>query len=240
MLRTLLGSALAAAALLPAAAGAQTYDVTSGFASSDFRYGYGVGGQSFTVFTRSDAPCGVNNTQRCYDNGGNLPVVGRNTLNTAYVNGTSTVAAGAVYLHPGAASNLDAILRFVVPTAGIYSLTGAWSRYDTTSFGTGVVAAVWQGAGGVATALSSSVIQPNSYGSSTSFSAATTLLAAGDTIDFVVNWRDAFEYDTTGLSATISLVDGAVPEPATWGMMLIGFGVAGGAMRVRRRRVAFG
>ena len=28
---------------------------------------------------------------------------------------------------------------------------------------------------------------------------------------------------------------GAVPEPATWGMMLLGFGALGGAMRVRRR-----
>jgi PEP-CTERM motif len=30
-------------------------------------------------------------------------------------------------------------------------------------------------------------------------------------------------------------IDGAVPEPATWGMMLAGFGVVGGAMRRRQR-----
>lgn len=29
---------------------------------------------------------------------------------------------------------------------------------------------------------------------------------------------------------------GAVPEPATWGMMIVGFGIAGTAMRSRRRR----
>ncbi|QGN56117.1 PEPxxWA-CTERM sorting domain-containing protein [Novosphingobium sp. Gsoil 351] len=37
-------------------------------------------------------------------------------------------------------------------------------------------------------------------------------------------------------------VSAAVPEPATWAMMLIGFGFIGGAMRSRgkvRRRVAF-
>jgi hypothetical protein len=28
---------------------------------------------------------------------------------------------------------------------------------------------------------------------------------------------------------------GAVPEPATWGMMIIGFGAMGSAMRARRR-----
>ena len=34
-------------------------------------------------------------------------------------------------------------------------------------------------------------------------------------------------------SATIS----AVPEPATWGMMILGFGMLGAAMRTRRRGV---
>jgi hypothetical protein len=34
------------------------------------------------------------------------------------------------------------------------------------------------------------------------------------------------------------LKPGAVPEPATWAMMLVGFGVVGGAMRRRVRVVA--
>lgn len=33
-----------------------------------------------------------------------------------------------------------------------------------------------------------------------------------------------------------SSVDNAVPEPATWAMMLLGFGFVGGAMRARRKR----
>ena len=40
----------------------------------------------------------------------------------------------------------------------------------------------------------------------------------------------------------VSRAVGAVPEPATWGMMLIGFGLIGGAMRRRtkvQRRVSF-
>jgi hypothetical protein len=28
---------------------------------------------------------------------------------------------------------------------------------------------------------------------------------------------------------------GAVPEPATWAMMIVGFGIVGGSMRYRRR-----
>ncbi len=42
--------------------------------------------------------------------------------------------------------------------------------------------------------------------------------------------QQAFEID--GLA-------GAVPEPGTWGMMILGFGAAGYALRVRRRKVAF-
>lgn len=39
-------------------------------------------------------------------------------------------------------------------------------------------------------------------------------------------------------SYTISAVGGAVPEPATWAMMLLGFGVLGASMRRNRVRVA--
>ena len=46
----------------------------------------------------------------------------------------------------------------------------------------------------------------------------------------------------TGLSATVGIDDvtlgTAVPEPATWAMLLIGFGGLGAAMRSRRRRSA--
>jgi hypothetical protein len=41
------------------------------------------------------------------------------------------------------------------------------------------------------------------------------------------------------LSVTSSAVStGAVPEPATWAMMILGFGLVGGALRSRRRGVA--
>jgi len=37
-------------------------------------------------------------------------------------------------------------------------------------------------------------------------------------------------------SATVT---GAVPEPATWAMMIAGFGLVGGAMRRRSTKVAY-
>jgi len=36
-------------------------------------------------------------------------------------------------------------------------------------------------------------------------------------------------------SATVEFASGAVPEPASWAMMLSGFGLVGGAMRARRK-----
>jgi hypothetical protein len=51
----------------------------------------------------------------------------------------------------------------------------------------------------------------------------------------------------TGITLTSSgnsfeidnLATGAVPEPATWGLMLMGFGMVGAGLRTRRRAVAF-
>jgi hypothetical protein len=42
--------------------------------------------------------------------------------------------------------------------------------------------------------------------------------------------------DATGATHSASVTFDAVPEPATWGMMILGFGLAGGALRASRRR----
>ena len=47
---------------------------------------------------------------------------------------------------------------------------------------------------------------------------------------------DSGSYDGANISARFELVGAAVPEPATWAMMIAGFGMAGAA--VRRRRFA--
>jgi len=59
--------------------------------------------------------------------------------------------------------------------------------------------------------------------------AAPTLLAFGPTV-----FTDLFTGDDVTISATE-----AVPEPATWAMMAIGFGLIGGAYRAQRRKIAF-
>ena len=49
--------------------------------------------------------------------------------------------------------------------------------------------------------------------------------------------RDA-EVDTGGLAGTITITDHGVPEPATWAMMLLGFGAIGWQLRRRRSSLA--
>jgi hypothetical protein len=76
----------------------------------------------------------------------------------------------------------------------------------------------------------------------------TFTLAAGGTIDFSVDHNGARTcpgcvpltrfnlYDSVEYTATVS--SAAIPEPATWAMMIIGFGAAGSVIRRRRTLAA--
>lgn len=49
-----------------------------------------------------------------------------------------------------------------------------------------------------------------------------------------IQFSDGFDENWHGI--TVGVENGAVPEPATWAMMIGGFGAIGGGMRLRRRR----
>lgn len=63
---------------------------------------------------------------------------------------------------------------------------------------------------------------------------------AFDRIDLIENGGGGFELDnvTIGNPSSASGGAGAVPEPASWALMLIGFGATGAALRGTRRRTA--
>ncbi len=56
-------------------------------------------------------------------------------------------------------------------------------------------------------------------GQSETFGGTVSLLA-GDTLTFAVNNDGKYNFDLTGLTATIR---SSIPEPSTWAMMLLGF-----------------
>jgi hypothetical protein len=49
-------------------------------------------------------------------------------------------------------------------------------------------------------------------------------------------WTKEKDMTSAELRAQLRLVSAAVPEPANWAMMIVGFGVAGAAVRAGRRR----
>lgn len=64
------------------------------------------------------------------------------------------------------------------------------------------------------------------------FSSAPT---GGITLD---NFVDRYQsFNVNGVQSAIGRPTGAVPEPATWAMMLVGFGLLGGVMRRRKQPV---
>jgi hypothetical protein len=230
--KCILAAGAAAFALLAAgSAGAATFSVAGDFGSSVFAYGQGVGGSSFTAFS-SHTACGAG--LDCYDTAG-LPDVVKNTNAFDVVTATALIQAGTVHLHPGpAASGNDAIVRFIAPTAGLYRIAGAFAREDMTANGNGTVASIWSNIGGAAASLFSTSLPNSSYGSETTFKGLTANLGAGDSIDFVLNNAGEYSYDSTRLSATLTLAPtGGVPEPASWAMLIAGFFGLGQALRQR-------
>jgi hypothetical protein len=88
------------------------------------------------------------------------------------------------------------------------------------------------------------LFDPSNYADSGS---ATGLNYAGDAITFGFGMRASGAVDSMGAPVTTSssgtlradnfrvTVNGAVPEPATWAMLVVGFGMIGGALRMRRK-----
>ncbi|RYY12318.1 MAG: hypothetical protein EON55_12550, partial [Alphaproteobacteria bacterium] len=103
---------------------AAVYDAVADFSTAStpngvWSYGYGtagVGGLSFTAFTTANSSFG----SPAWNLPG-LPLVGQ-----AYTGGTVAVPASDLWLHPGNADDLSAIVRFTAPVSGVYDLSAVW------------------------------------------------------------------------------------------------------------------
>jgi len=129
-----------------------------------------------------------------------------------------------------ALNSLLGVATFTGPTLtwleGLGSVSGNSVNFATALFGPTVVSFHVGGAVG----------EPTGVGyTSTAF----FLFDAGN----VIGGLDTIGFNRAGLSnarlySTGRFVPPAVPEPATWAMMIVGFGLVGGAMR-RRAKVTF-
>jgi hypothetical protein len=216
MIRTFI-SAVALAALSPAVASAATTLVPSP-TSPNFQFGYqNNAGSGFVVFDASEfktSGCSIGGTS-CFEAGAFLGAY------FAPADGNyqgADLLASEVTLHPGPQEELIG-LQFVAPTTGRYSFTGSIRAADAPS-GNGITFFTGGGSGSLGVRPAT---EPFSF---------TQILAAGETSRFLIGSNGNYNFDTTGLTLNVA----AVPEPATWAMMIGGFGMVGGAMRSARRK----
>ena len=91
---------------------------------------------------------------------------------------------------------------------------------------------------GSATSNTLPVFTAGNFSSLHAFSVNSGFVAGINTLDFVVTdlgAPTALRVDDISGTATLLAANGAVPEPGTWAMMLLGFGAIGFSMRHRRR-----
>ena len=230
---TKLGLALLAS-VFAVPASAATYNPFTEFngtnRTANFRFGY-----SDATFAGMLTPFQVQETASC-DGTVELVCVRTNftdalAISKAVVNGGTFNPAGTNFwqanelnLHPSS-SDQRAGVQFIAPRAGSYTIEGLFSRNDD-------VATSRQAFAYIGAAFNSSSIFTVSAPIS-----GTLTLAAGGTVTFLLGTGpDGYTFDSTGLSLLITGPDaqGFVPEPATWAMMIGGFGMAGGALRRRK------
>ncbi len=136
--------------------------------------------------------------------------------------------AGDLLMHPGEYGELI-VLRFTAIAAGNYNAHFTARLVDDSCPGctsTDGVLASLNGASAV-------IDRPDGYAPTTlNFSGFRN---AGETIDFALSPRSNYGWDSTRASAVVSS-SGAVPEPASWALMIAGFAGAGTMLRAARRR----
>lgn len=235
------GAAMATTLALSAPASAVVYDAVNDFhggvSTGVWSYGTGVAGVSFAPMSTFSAVCEGAAAISCWQTPtpvDRVPLVAKNISgSTQNVYGTVVHPTNVLNVHPGPRS--DAIVRFTAPTTGIYSLKGFFQTLDTNPNGVFVGLYLNDVFFGGTPFLGAAATAPGTPGGTISFSDPSLNLAAGDRFDFAVNNGGSYYNDSTGLSASFSTA--GVPEPATWALMIGGFGLAGAALR-RRRTVA--
>lgn len=233
MVRYLVIGAMATAMFATAATAATSFDAayegrTFGANAPHFEYGYSIDGV-FTAYTSANlvqnspqTPCPIaQNVTSCLIGGpsgwlGSYFATADGPAQSAYI------YFDDVSLHPGYASNQLAAVAFVAPTSGGFRFIGGFRGVDAP-FGDGVT---------ITTPNFSGTLGGN-QNRQYNFSFDKHLVS-GDRAVFTVGNNTGYSFDTTGLRLSVA----AVPEPATWALMILGFGSAGAMLRRRRPAAA--
>jgi hypothetical protein len=217
-------------ASVSAARAIQISDVAADYSTTDnpngvWRYGWSSAlGLPFVLSTDSGVREGLDTWRGDLAADGNPAAYHNGTNNTILLEGTASFAPGVFALHPGPGGEY-AVARYVAPETGSASIASSFTGEDVVGTTTDVHV-LRNGA---------SIFDSNVVGFGPSSVAAFTSMfdvSAGDTIDFAVGFGNgAFQNDTTGLAATITLIP--VPEPES--PLLLEIGLTGLALARRRR-----
>ncbi len=238
-MRTLLAAALIAAgsAAAVAPASAAVYDAFSSFTGTNtggaFTYGSLDTTGATPVFTAyNDTPgcAGLISDTICTSNGG-LPAAFKSTSG-AHQSGTVIVPGDALILHPGANDGQDSAILFTVPQTSKITISFGAALADTNPSGVQLVFFI----PGVV-ALPGPVLDASNpvypY-ESTIFT--NTIVPAGFSLGFAIDKDGVYYNDATAVNFSVTTT--AVPEPASWALMVAGFGLVGVAARRRTARTA--
>lgn len=178
------------------------------------------------VITNQSMPLG----QISWFQGGDYAFPAQSGASTAYI-ASNFVAAEL----GGTISNWLITPEFSTEAAGVVSF---WIRGDVADGFEDQVAYGFSTGSATTSAFAMSAAQIVPQGDWNQVSIAFLAAGAGTTGRFAIEHvgpADTSNY--IGIDTfSITTATAAVPEPATWGMMVIGFGLAGGAMRTSRRR----
>lgn len=235
-MRAFVLAAVAALTVSVAPASAQRYDAFASFngaqnAGSFLYFSQEIGTGELTPLSETTNNCGgLGGTSgvTCLDtpggpNGG-LPGVYKSENAFTYL--TVNVPKDQLLFHPGPTSRT--LAAFLAPEAGFYDFSAVFNILDVSPSGVGLFTF------NTADGLASTVLGAIGAGNPTFTYTGRIQLDAGELFGVGVGPLGSYFNDSTGVSFVMT----AVPEPATWGMMILGFGIVGGAMRRQRMRLS--
>lgn len=131
------------------------------------------------------------------------------------------------------AQTVNNTILWVAPEDGFYDVAWIISlHHPLSSVGNGIGVTLFFQPLGQALELTERFVV-TSAGASDGFG---SVFGAGDAFGFAIDANGWNGFDLGGINVSVSkLSAGVVPEPATWGMLIAGFGLVGASARRRRR-----